>query len=92
MWARRRLFFTHDPHGLVAELVGVVNGNDTGLRCIECAGFASGMDRNALAGTRGFIDSGFEFGLGVLVNGGESAVANRIWAGLIDLDEIGALL
>ena len=40
---------------------------------------------------RGFFDCGFEFGLCVLINRGEASVANDVWPGLIDLDEIGAL-
>ena len=48
------LFFAHDAHGLVAELVGVVDGYDAGARGVERAGFAGGVDGDALAGARGF--------------------------------------
>ena len=44
------LFFAHEPHGLVAELIGVIDGGHASLRRIERARFARGVDGNALAG------------------------------------------
>src|SRR5208337_5219095 len=41
---------------------------------------------------RRFLDGGFELGLGVLVRRGEFAIGKVIGAGLINLDEVGALL
>ena len=57
---------------------------------VERAGFAGGVDGDALADARGFGDGGGEFGFGVLVRRGEMAVAKRVVAGFVDLDEIGA--
>ena len=40
------LLFLHQPHGLVAELIGVVDGNDAGLRRKKGSGLSSGVDRD----------------------------------------------
>ena len=45
-------FLFHEPHGLIAELVGVVDRNDSCLRGKERAGLSSGVDRDASADAR----------------------------------------
>ena len=48
------LFLAHDAHGLVAQLIGMVDGCHAGASGVECSGFAGGMDGDAIAGARGF--------------------------------------
>ena len=50
------LFFAHDAHGFVTELIGVVDGFDSGAGGVECAWFARGVDRYAVAGAGAFAD------------------------------------
>ncbi len=84
------VFRAHQAHGFVAELVGMIDGSDAGLGGEERAGFAHGVDADASAYARGFFHSGGELFLGELVRRGETAVDNRVVAGLVDLDEVGA--
>ena len=60
------LFFLHEAHGFVAELIGVIDGSNAGLRGVECAGFASSVDSDAAARARGFLNGGRELRFGVL--------------------------
>src|SRR5580704_18666799 len=76
------LFVAHETHSLVAELVGVVDGDYARARRIERAGFASGVNRDSLAAAGGFFNGGFQFSFRVLVNGGEAPVTNDVRAGL----------
>src|SRR5208282_3739278 len=85
------LLFAHDAHGLRAELVGVIDGDDTGLDRVESSGLAGAMDAHALAHARRLLDGGFELGLGVLVGCGEFAIGHAVGAGLINLDKVRAL-
>src|SRR5579859_1199517 len=50
------------------------------------------MYGNTLANSLCFRDSSRQFALRVLIDGGKLAVAYRIWAGFINLDEIRAFL
>ena len=72
------LLLAHDAHGLGAELVGVIDGGDTGLGRVESSGLAGAMDAHALAHARRFLDGGFELGLGVLVGRGEFAIGEAV--------------
>src|SRR5579859_493104 len=63
-----------------------------GTNCVQRAGFASSVDGNSLANTRGFSYGGAEFGFCVLVGRRELAIAKEIFAGFVDLYEIGAFL
>ena len=56
------LLLFHQAHGLVAELVGVIDGGHAGLRGVERAGFSGGMNGDALADARGFFDGGVQLG------------------------------
>ena len=60
------LFFAHDAHGFVAELVGVVDGLDTGAGGVERSGLAGGMHGDAVARAGGLADCGGQFFFGVL--------------------------
>src|ERR1035441_8298573 len=86
------LLFAHDAHGLRAELVGVIDGGDTGQDRVKSSGFAGAMNAHTLAHTRRFLDGGLKLGLGVLVGRGEFAIGQAVAAGLINLDEVRALL
>lgn len=88
-WNREDLFFTHEAHGFVAEVVGVVDGNYAGFGGVERAGLTGGVNRDVLAGAGGFFDSGAEFRLGVLERRGKAAVAKYVWARFVDFHEIG---
>ena len=61
------LFFTHQPHGLVAELVGMIDGNNAGPCGIQRARLPGGMDSDALAGARSLLYGSAEFGFSILV-------------------------
>src|SRR5207302_6015530 len=76
----------------VAQLVGVVDGSDSGLGGVESARLASGVHGDVFAEAGGLFDGGGEFGLGVLVDGVEFSIANGVGAGFINLDEVGAFL
>ena len=89
-WDGEDLFFAHQAHGFVAELVGVINGDDACTDSVESAGFTGSVGRNVFAGTGGFFDGGAEFGFRVLERRREVAVAKRVRACFVDLDEIGA--
>ena len=86
------LLFMHQPHGFVAELIGVIYGSHASSNGVEPARLARGVDGNALAHARGFSHSGAEFGFRVLIGRGELAIAERILAGFVDLYEIGSFL
>ena len=65
----------------------MVDGFDASASCVESSGLSSGVDRNAIACAPCLTHSGEEFVLGVLEWSGETAVHERIRAGLINLDE-----
>ena len=84
------LFLPHQPHGLVAQLIGVIDGNDTRLRGIERSRLSRGVNGDVLAESRGFFDGGFQLRLRVLIRSGEFPVFHRVCAGLVNLDEVRA--
>src|SRR5215472_15272000 len=57
----------HDAHRLVAELKCVIDRNDTRLHSIERARLSGGMHRNPPSSPGGFLDSGGQLRLSVLV-------------------------
>src|SRR5215472_2098717 len=71
----KNLFFPHQAHRLVAELVGVVDRNDARARRIESAWFPGRVDGDTFPYARRFLDSGAEFGLGVLISRRKLAIA-----------------
>ena len=83
------LFFVHEAHGFVAEVIGVIHGFDAGFSGVERARFTGVMNRDALAGAGGFFNGSAEFGFGVLVGRDEMAVDERVAAGFVHFDEIG---
>jgi hypothetical protein len=85
------LLFAHQPHGFIAELIGVIDGSYTGLRGVKGARLARGVNGDALSDARSFSDGSAEFGLGVLIGCRELPVLKTVFAGFVDLDEIGAL-
>ena len=85
-------FLFHEAHGFIAELIGVINGEDTRLGGVESTGFSGGVDGDVFPSAGGFLDGRGKFGLGVLVGGGETALADGVGAGLIDFDEVRAFL
>ena len=91
-WNGENVFLFHQPHGLFAELVGVIDGSDSGLRSEKCSGLSGGMHGDASAQPRRFFDSGFELRLGVLVRSCEFSIVQRVGSGLINLDEVRAFL
>ena len=50
------LFFAHDAHGFVAELVSVVYGSYTCARGIQRAGLTCGVDGHSFAGASCLFD------------------------------------
>ena len=86
------LFFAHDAHGLVAQLIGVVDGCHPSASGVQCSGFAGGMDGDAVPGARGLADGGAEFVFRVLEGSGEVTACDRVSAGLVNFDEIRAFL
>ncbi len=88
---REDLLFLHQAHGLVAQLIGMVNGNHSRLRGVERSRLAGGMHRDAFAHTRRFFDCCFQLRFGVLIHGREFSIPNRICPSLINLDKVGAL-
>src|SRR5207245_9494433 len=72
------LFFVQQPHGFVAERIGMIYGSHASSNGIERAWLARGVDGNALAHALGFSHSGAEFGFRVLIGRGELAIAERI--------------
>ena len=91
-WHRENVFFSHHPHGFVAELKRVVNGCDSCLRSIQSARLAGRMHSNTLAYASSLANRSAELGFGVLIRSEKTPIADRIRAGLINLDEIGSLL
>src|SRR5579872_1166025 len=85
-WHGEDLLFAHEPHGLVAKLVGVIDGGHASLRRIERPRFSGSVNRNPFTGAGRFVDSGSEFGFCVLINRSEAAIANRVRAGFVNLD------
>ena len=85
-------FFAHQAHGLVAELIGVIDGFDSGAGGVERAGFSGSVDRDPIAGARGFVDRGGELLLGILVRRDELTVDGGVRAGFVNFDEVGAFL
>ena len=86
-------FLFHEAHGLVAELIGVIDRDNAGLRRIECSGLSGGVNRDMFAEARRFFDRGFELRLRCTGKECESlSVSDRVGAGLIDLDEVRAFL
>jgi hypothetical protein len=90
-WYGVDLLLAHDAHGFRAELVGMVDGSDTGLGCVEGSGLSGGVDSDAGAQASGLMNGGFKLGLGVLVRRGELTIDEAVGAGLVDLDEVCAL-
>jgi len=82
----------HQPHGFIAQLIGMIDGGHTGSNGIKRAGLARGVDGNAFAHPRGFADRGAEFGFRILIGRGELAIPKRVFAGFVDLDEVRAFL
>ena len=84
------LLLLHEAHGFVAQLVGMIDGDDAGLHGVEGARLTGGMDGDVLANTSGFLNGGGELCLGILIRSRKVAIADRVAAGLVDLDEVGA--
>jgi hypothetical protein len=72
------VLLAHQAHGFVAELRGVVDGGNAGLRGVERAGLAHGVDGDARAQAAGFFDGGCQLRLSVLVGGVQNAPAFAI--------------
>ena len=64
---REDLLFLHQPHGFVAELIGVVDRDHAGLRGEERSRLSGGMNRHVFAEASRFFHRGFELRLGVLI-------------------------
>ena len=74
---RENLLLAHQPHGFITELIGVIDRRNPGPRRKQCARFAGGMHRHALAGPRRLRDRRTQFRFCVLINRGElSALRN----------------
>jgi len=86
------LFLLHEAHGFVAELIGVIDGDDAGLDSVKSAGFTGGVNSDVFAKASGFLNGGGEFGFGELIGSEKTAVAKGVRASFVDLDEVGALL
>ena len=87
---REDLFFAHQAHGFVAELQGVIDGGDSGLRSVERARFAHGVNGDATSCARSFVNCGDEFFFSVLIGREKAAVDDLVGAGFINFDEVGA--
>src|SRR5437879_3928103 len=85
------LLFAHQPHSFIAELIGMVDRCYTRPNCIERARLTGGVNGNSLANAPGFSDGGAEFGFGVLVWSRKLPILERVRAGFVDFDQIGAL-
>src|SRR5215475_13627286 len=70
----------------------MVDRNDPGFGRVESTGFAGGVNGDMFACASGFFDGSGELGLGVLIWRGQLTVADRVGAGFVDLDEVGAFL
>ncbi len=86
------LFFAHDAHGFVAQLIGMVDGFDASAGCVESSRLTGGVDCNAIACARGLAHGGNEFVLGVLEWSGEVPTHEGILSGLVNLDEVRTFL
>ena len=82
------LLFAHDAHGFGTQLRSVIDGRHARLCRIERPGFPHCMHSNLRAQARGFIHSCFQLICRVLIGRGEDSVVDRIFPGLVDLDEI----
>ncbi len=91
-WDGRNLLFAHQPHGFVAELVGVIDRSHTRLRGIQRSGFTDGVHGNLSPLARGLAHGRLKLGFRILIRRMELAVAHRVRPGLIDLDEVRAFL
>src|SRR5579872_1016943 len=91
-WDREDCLLPHQAHRLVTQLIGVVDGGHTGLGGVECAGLSGGMDRNSSTGSGSLVHCCCELGLGVLIGSREFAIANRVLASLVNLDEVRSFL
>ena len=82
----------HQAHGLVAQLRGVIEGGNAGLRGIERARLALIVDADVGADPLGLFHRRGQLRLGVLVRRVEFAVDHAIRPGFVDFEEIRALL
>jgi hypothetical protein len=82
----------YQPHGLFAEFGGMVDGGDAGLRGVEGAGIVLRVNGDHGAEAMRFSHGGGELRLSVLVGRVQTAVDDCVFAGLVDLGEVGALL
>src|SRR5260370_20168280 len=85
---RENLLFAHEPHGLSAQLVGMVDGCHSRLRSVERSRLTRAMYRNPLAQTRRLLDRGPELGFCVLINCLQSAPSNQFSPVLTNFDQI----
>ena len=70
----------------------MVNGGDASACGVERSGLAGWVDGDAIACARGLAHGSDQFVLGVLEWSGKAAVDERVLTGLVDLDEVHALL
>ena len=61
------LLLAHQAHGFVAELIGMIDGSDTGARGVSGARLAGGVHGHVLADSRRLRHRGFQLNFGVLV-------------------------
>ena len=86
------LALAHQAHGLVAELIGMVDGGYSGLGGVQSAGLTFTMHANACLQAFRFRDGLGQLRLGVLVDAVKLAVFDEVAAGFVDLDEVRAVL
>lgn len=67
----------------------MIDGFDAGFGCEMSAGFAGGVDGDALAGASCFFNGGSELVFGILKGRDEVAIDKRIATCFINLDEVG---
>src|SRR5271170_7489159 len=84
----RDMLLLHDPHRLVAELRGMVDGNHACLGGIERAGLAHCMYGNDGTQARRLVDRRLELNDRVLIRCTQHAVAHAIRTRLVYLHEI----
>src|SRR5579862_3594088 len=87
-WHGKNLLVFHEPHGLIAQLVGMVYRSHSCLRGEKRPRLSSGMHCDAPSQACCFFDGGFQLRLGVLIRSREFSVSNGILPSLINFDEV----
>ena len=84
--------FAHQPHRLIAQLIGVIDRRHSRLRCKQRSRLARRMYRHARPNSRRLLHRRAQLSLRVLIRRRELAILYHVRTSLINLGEVRALL